>query len=699
MKSKAVVLTALLILSGAGYTAEEDHVPGGTNTVISGGTNTVEVGKELVVTSSSTASEAVKKPPYAPASVTVITKKDLVSRDIVSLADAIQHVEGVHILGGRKSGSISIRGMASDATLVLVDGRRLNTGFSDKANGMGEALEGNNIPPMEAIERIEIIRGPMSAVYGSDAMGGVINIITRKDAAKWTGSVGAGITVPENTDAGKQYQGDFYMAGPYIPDYLHLRIWGFKKWHEEDQIVNGFRQSDRRNISVALDFTPDEQNTVFGQISWTEQNMKTTPGNSSATNFTQTAEYDFAEQVLGHRGVYEWFKTDLQLYHKKTIRDGSHEPWKPVTENYLADAKATVPVSSHNLTAGGQWKEDSTQTDAGYMAWDLSFGKKSELREVAGFLEDEWAMFERFIATGGIRLVDNEKFGTHHTLRGYGVLLLGDAWTVKGGYAEGYKNPDVRETDPNIGNPQSWSNPRAYTWGNPDLKPQQSDTVEAGLYYDPESCFSFNATVFNTEYKNKIINTGQTRFYDEYGNLITSPDGKIWGTYLNIGEAVVRGVELAAKYRPVSTVTLRGNYTYTDSRMDTSDAVIKGPTNNIIVDWRFLDGKPLVGVPRNKINLSGEWQITSKLSIEIASNWQDGESNVDWSRTVARQSDYKMWDDDLLTVDTGVAYHLTDHVTFYGKVYNVTDATRTSDADYTYLEEGRRYWLSCRVSF
>ena len=118
----------------------------------------------------------------APASITVITAEDFKNKRINSIADALVDVEGVDISpsAGKTGGlNIRIRGMDSEYTLVLVDGRRQNSTGDISPNGFGES---NNsfIPPISAIERIEVIRGPASTLYGSDAMGGVVNIITKK---------------------------------------------------------------------------------------------------------------------------------------------------------------------------------------------------------------------------------------------------------------------------------------------------------------------------------------------------------------------------------------------------------------------------------------------------------------------------------------------------------------------------------------
>src|SRR5690606_32276500 len=127
----------------------------------------------------------------APASITVIPREELERKSYSSVAEALSEVEGVDVAGTRgKTGglNVSIRGMPSDYTLILIDGRRQNAPGNVTPNGFGETST-SFIPPPAAIERIEVIRGPMSTLYGSDAMGGVVNIITRKTPDKWSGTV------------------------------------------------------------------------------------------------------------------------------------------------------------------------------------------------------------------------------------------------------------------------------------------------------------------------------------------------------------------------------------------------------------------------------------------------------------------------------------------------------------------------------
>lgn len=123
----------------------------------------------------------------APASISVVTKEQLEDRPFRDLAEAVSNVPGVSIdtkaaqTGGY---AISIRGMPTSYTLILVDGKRQNVTSSVFPNGADDGVFTSFMPPLAAIERIEVIKGPMSTLYGSDAIGGVVNIITKRNFDK-----------------------------------------------------------------------------------------------------------------------------------------------------------------------------------------------------------------------------------------------------------------------------------------------------------------------------------------------------------------------------------------------------------------------------------------------------------------------------------------------------------------------------------
>ncbi|WP_116367196.1 TonB-dependent receptor domain-containing protein [Parahaliea mediterranea] len=180
--------------------------------------------EEMVVT----ASGYEQKLTDAPASISVISQQEILSRPHVNLLDMLKYQEGIDIGTTRDKtgqGSVSMRGLTGEYTLYLIDGKRQNNHGDIYPNNFGGNAFGH-MPPAEAIERIEIIRGPASTLYGADALGGVINIITKKVSDEWYGSSSISGTMQENDDFGNDMQVDFSATGPLIEGVLGLGVRG-----------------------------------------------------------------------------------------------------------------------------------------------------------------------------------------------------------------------------------------------------------------------------------------------------------------------------------------------------------------------------------------------------------------------------------------------------------------------------------------
>ena len=138
----------------------------------------------------------------APASISVISKQQIEDKAYRDVTDALKDVPGVVVTGGASSSDISIRGMGSQYTLFLVNGKRIST-RGTRPNSDNAGIEQGWLPPLESIERIEVIRGPMSSQYGSDAMVGVIYVLTKKIATTtgWTGPLHGDATFQENCES------------------------------------------------------------------------------------------------------------------------------------------------------------------------------------------------------------------------------------------------------------------------------------------------------------------------------------------------------------------------------------------------------------------------------------------------------------------------------------------------------------------
>lgn len=175
-----------------------------------------------------TASGYEQKLRQAAASISVISQSELNQKSYTDLADALSDIEGVdvHSTMGKTGGlDISIRGMSSSYTLILIDGIRQNGTSDVTPNGFG-AMNTSFMPPLSAIERIEVIRGPMSTLYGSDAIGGVVNIITKKVPNEWASTATLEHTFQENTDFGDSSKFSFYSGGALIEDKFGLSLRG-----------------------------------------------------------------------------------------------------------------------------------------------------------------------------------------------------------------------------------------------------------------------------------------------------------------------------------------------------------------------------------------------------------------------------------------------------------------------------------------
>ncbi len=170
----------------------------------------------------------------APASISVVSQDEILSRPHNNLLDMLKYQEGIDIGTTRDKtgqGSVSMRGLTGEYTLLLIDGKRQNNHGDIYPNNFGGNAFGH-LPPTEAIERIEVLRGPASTLYGADAMGGVVNVITKKTADRWFGTVNLAGTLQENDQFGNDLQGEFYLNGPIVADTLSVALRG--SYYESD---------------------------------------------------------------------------------------------------------------------------------------------------------------------------------------------------------------------------------------------------------------------------------------------------------------------------------------------------------------------------------------------------------------------------------------------------------------------------------
>ncbi|RBH48933.1 TonB-dependent receptor, partial [Pseudomonas sp. MWU13-2860] len=214
---------------------------------------------------------------------------------------------------------IAISGMPGEYSLILVDGRRQGT-REVRSRGTG-GFQQYQIPPMEAIERIEVVRGPMSSLYGSDAMGGVINIITRKAPKEWHGSMTLGGTITEHSNEGNTGQSSFWLGGPLMKDLLSLQVYGSLNNQAEDNIYynnsgdGGKDASHVADINTKLSFTPNQDHEITFEAGHNELRKTVTPSKSLSWDDKKNDQYDTRDHwSLSHNGKYSNIRSNVALY-------------------------------------------------------------------------------------------------------------------------------------------------------------------------------------------------------------------------------------------------------------------------------------------------------------------------------------------------------------------------------------------------
>ncbi|WP_404395697.1 TonB-dependent receptor domain-containing protein [Pseudoalteromonas phenolica] len=324
-----------------------------------------------------TATGFEQKVPDAPASISVITAEDLQGQSYTTLLDAVKYQEGVDVGTTRDKtgqGSVSMRGLTGEYTLLLIDGKRQNNHGDIYPNNFGGNAF-NHIPPKSAIERIEVIRGPASTLYGADAMGGVINIITKKSLNEWTGSIDFGRSFQTNDEFGDDITTDFSVFGPLIEGLVNFSARGSvyerqasnpefapavdangKVHHRELGFGSGGKTVDNTNtqLGATFVFTPNEQNTITFDYDVSNQEYDNTPNYNLETGqityplgtkdniesiwqdrkgivnpragYAADQEFDRTWWSLTHNGEFENFTTFVSLAYVDTDNNGRTMP-------------------------------------------------------------------------------------------------------------------------------------------------------------------------------------------------------------------------------------------------------------------------------------------------------------------------------------------------------------------------------------
>lgn len=629
----------------------------------------------LVVTASSIATDVRS----APASVSVVDRSTLEQKAVADLSEAIRSVPGVNVgFGSNGTRGISMRGLGSGYSLILIDGKRINTGSTMLRKYNGDL----NWVPLDAIERIEVVRGPMSTLYGSDALGGVINIITKKGGNTWSGSVTTEFLFPESKATGKTQRLNGYVSGPLIPDVLTFTAFGniAKKYADNPALSNGLetpRGSEDFDLNGRLTWTPNANHVFDLDLGIGQQRYEEFEAEPDRTIKRTTAslrhvgEWDIGTSTV--TAFIEDSKNEYDILSGDTvIGDGI------TSRTYALDGKIALPIDfmwQQDLTLGGEIRHEELNDPANLGKYNSVTGEtgsaKTSVTTAALFAEDQIQFTDRLKVTGGLRYDYHEKFGSHFSPKAYLNYDLTDSLTFKAGWAQAFKAPNLRQLNPNwvttsrsrgcgaVGGPCEMV-------GNPNLKPETSNSFEAGFVYD-DGAWQGGLTYFYNVIDDKITSA-------RVASLIT-PAGTKYVQQINVDKARSQGVEgfLTIPVHPDVTWTNSFTYLFESKNLET--------------------GMPLSADPEYSIHSNIAWQATDKLNLNTTLSYY------------GKQVDYVMTPETLIAqnvspyfvMDVAAKYDFNDNFSARVGVNNIFDSQPKTESNFK--ENGRTYFISATAKF
>jgi outer membrane receptor for ferrienterochelin and colicins len=600
----------------------------------------------------------------APASISVITQQALQKRPVQDLKDALSGVKSVQFNGvGMSRRGISLRGMPSEHTLVLIDGKRINP----SAGAIAHSDFDLNWIPLATIERIEVVRGPMSSLYGSEALGGIVNIITKTPSEDWAGTVRLAGQSPEQ-HGGQQHQVNGYISGALIPDRLSLSLTGEVQRQQEtpfskDKRLSDLEGNDNHHLGMALRWQLDPtQDLTFDYSQGREERWRNTiTAGKVISEYESTDVLKRQQMSLTHDKDWSWGHTQVRGYRNQLQRENhrsagqkSNDPQKIIGS--VVDGQITFdPFYQHRLTVGSEWRKEELE--------DLSVNSHGQDQAIhrAVFLQDEWQLAQDWSLTLGSRLDQHEAFGWEHSPRAYLMYQFNPDWQMRIGAGRGYKAPSLKQLSASYNSIGGGG--RFTIYGNPDLQPETNTTYEWGVEYQQDA-FTFGTTLFENQL-NDLIHTRCTANCGQRG--------REQRTYENIDQARIRGLELEMNWAFHSDWQWHGNYTYLDAKNRTGK-------------HRLSDRS------RHLLNNTLQWQLTEQLNNQLRHEY------IGSQLTGSLDQQYELPSYHLLHWDMN--YQLSKNTSVQAGISNLSNKRLSnSNEQFDYTEPGRSYHLSIQVGF
>ncbi|MGM9539238.1 TonB-dependent receptor plug domain-containing protein [Anaerovibrio sp.] len=534
--------------AGAAYAAENEQE-----------TEQVQT-RDVVVTASRTEQE-IKDTPVA---VEVVTREDLDRMGAENLAQALQLAVGIDVSeNGMVGNSVSIRGAKSNQTLILVDGMRIRTENTDQTANNYELQRIN----MADVERVEIVRGSASSIYGADAMGGVINIIT-KSPDKESKSVFWDWTTRQ-TDAG------FRVATGALGKWSSSVSYRRSDIHHMDVHGGSNQYGPKDYFNIASKYKLDDKKSLGFFLDYMKEDLYM---DSDLTSYEHDrAKFGISYDGRDKRGSYQ-LRLNYTMFDKdqNTRKNGVLTGFDELKFRTLTfDGQRSMQLNDkHLLTFGGEVRRESyegtrigsggdnvhTVTREGV---SQPYSEKTTTYS-ALYAQDEWMVDDKWLLIPSLRFDHNSAFGNKMTYKLGNTFYISDNTRLKLNLGTAYRAPTEAELYMNWEHtPVSTPGMRmeVHVKGNPDLKPETSYNFDIGLEAENNHGGSGKVTYFHSKYSDLIALKSTSVFTP--GMPMTMV---VTSMYENINTAEIQGVEAEYKQKLGKYFTLRGTYAYTDAK-------------------------------------------------------------------------------------------------------------------------------------
>ena len=527
----------------------------------------VEDMKTLEVTTGTRTAKALSE---APIRTEVITKEEIKNIHAKDVSEAIKYVPGLLIkeTHGKQGSGVWIQGFNSDRVLILLNGEPMTS-------STGQTVDLNQLNVSD-IEKIEIIKGAASALYGSQAMGGVINIITSRPKNGFNSSATLelgtyGSKSAEDTPVGlfkgsASYKNSSFESSLFA-DYRHENGIKLQEGYEYDlpEIdrvnINGeFRTLGKHQFFIKPRFYVEKSRKPFSSFA---------PG-VGAIKEEKTEDVQKYRISVGSSSEFENSDNLKTTFFVERYIDDSYQS-KLVTDYTEVTRKATIDMAqgdiqydtalneSHLLTTGVQFRyqklrQEQIKEDSNGPVHTDELGDNSSSNALEAYVQDDWFISEELELIPGVRYQYDSDFGSYTSpklsLFYTPYQEMGNRFNIRASYGNGYRAPSLKERFFNFDH----SYLGYMVLGNPNLEPESSNSYQLSAEWIGSSAYSLSVNFYYNDIRNLI---------DTQKNLAKSIiSGLEIYEYVNVNAALTKGVEVEANTQFLKYFGLNGGYTY-----------------------------------------------------------------------------------------------------------------------------------------